>query len=1119
MLEAGPTWHGTAIGWAKDADKHVSKVPVVSERFCGLKYSDKATDTFMLAYSAYLPTSGKDDEFLEVLSLLSFDIQNNFIENCCLLIGLDANQSEKSSRRRTEAMDKFRNQYSLKTILTSNKPTFHHNNQTSVSQIDHILYFIPKSSKVSVKMHKHLCKLDYFSNLSSHDVIVGNISLPSIKSVENEKDYSTTYTDFPVAKPLWNEDGLPGYQKQSSEILQSLLSKFNQPEFIPVLSELFSKMLVISAENNFETVTPAKNISSIKKPYFSSEHKSAYIEHERVCKEWRRQGRPQDPNHPLKIGKQCSQRNLQRISRDEESMKAKQTHEDLMTTFKLDIGQVCKKLKKIRGEHSKSSNIPFIETLNGTYSGNNILEGFCANTETLCFEDEDNSGHEFYKMCYEDNMIIFDIAKQEDIKIPQMSFKQFKDILFKKLKLNKACDIYKLTVEHLRYAGDETLSLILFLINQIIDNINYLSSTQLNTSVASIVFKSKNRPVSHHKSYRQVRVTPLLGRIVDEFIRPNLVKITKPLQNSSQYGFTENVTYMMGALQRHEVEKFCVDNKKTFFGCSLDGDSAFEVVNRDIHTRELYCAGEAGQFWLASKHSYENTQTQIKMNGQLSRSIREFRGVKQGHIKSSDHYKTYINPLLDTVDRATLGVWVGPVNVGHSACADDEYQMSDCQHKLQCLLDIAEYYGKMYRVTYGAAKTKVTVIGSEIDMQYYRDVAPWTMDGQTVKVTVDNDHLGQIVSGISQEQKNVDARIQKGRGSLFAMLGPAFSFKCLLSPSVKIHLFRTYTCPIIRSGLSSFSLRTTNLHSLTIFHRKTLRGILNLSKSSNIPALHFLLGELPMEGKIHRDVFSLFFSVWSNPNTKIYQIVKYLLENSSENSRTWSIHLKYLSNLYGLRDPVECLKLDPPSRSQYKEDVLVKICAYYERELRNLAINNSRMQYLNVSLSGLRGRHHPALANIITTSQVQKSRIHLKMLSGDYFTYEMKSKQSGGSPHCRCCCSTSPPPQENLEHILTNCEAYSEIRERIVVEFKTLCLKSKSNIQFDEIYSDNETFCQFILDPASFNLKMRIHMNDPILGELFNLSRHYCFAINAARLRILKNKENLHIQSNHVVDV
>ena len=200
------------------------------------------------------------------------------------------------------------------------------------------------------------------------------------------------------------------------------------------------------------------------------------------------------------------------------------------------------------------------------------------------------------------------------------------------------------------------------------------------------------------------------------------------------------------------------------------------------------------------------------MKGQLSRNISENLGVKQGNIKSSDNYKIYINPLLDTVDSANLGVvWLGPVNVGNSACADDEYLMSDSQSKLQALLDIAAFYGKMYRVTYGASKTKVTIVGSLADMNYYRDVAPWRMDGQPVSVTEDNDHLGQVVSGVNQEQKNVDTRIEKGRKNLFGMLGAAFAYKCLLSPVVKIHLFRTYTCPILRSGLSSLSLRTTDL--------------------------------------------------------------------------------------------------------------------------------------------------------------------------------------------------------------------------------------------------------------------------------------------------------------------
>ena len=107
------------------------------------------------------------------------------------------------------------------------------------------------------------------------------------------------------------------------------------------------------------------------------------------------------------------------------------------------------------------------------------------------------------------------------------------------------------------------------LLNIIIDNVNLLSSPQLNTSVASVVYKGKGKPMFHHKSHRLVRVTPLFSRLIDEIMRPALVKIVRPIKNTNQYGFTEGVSYLMGALQRHEVEKYCVDMKKTFFGCSL----------------------------------------------------------------------------------------------------------------------------------------------------------------------------------------------------------------------------------------------------------------------------------------------------------------------------------------------------------------------------------------------------------------------------------------------------------------------------------------------------------------------------------------------------------------------
>ena len=69
--------------------------------------------------------------------------------------------------------------------------------------------------------------------------------------------------------------------------------------------------------------------------------------------------------------------------------------------------------------------------------------------------------------------------------------------------------------------------------------------------------------------------------------------------------------------------------------------------------------------------------------------------------------------------------------------------MSDTPSKLQSALDIASFYGTMYRSTYGAEKTKITVVGSKCDMQYYKDTSPWQINGMKVKVMEDNEHLGQ----------------------------------------------------------------------------------------------------------------------------------------------------------------------------------------------------------------------------------------------------------------------------------------------------------------------------------------------------------------------------------------
>ena len=60
--------------------------------------------------------------------------------------------------------------------------------------------------------------------------------------------------------------------------------------------------------------------------------------------------------------------------------------------------------------------------------------------------------------------------------------------------------------------------------------------------------------------------------------------------------------------------------------------------------------------------------------------------------------------------------------------------------------------------------------GGKADAQFYSDTQPWVVDNQQVLLQENNDHLGLIVGNNLEEQKNVDNKLRKCRGTLFQLL-------------------------------------------------------------------------------------------------------------------------------------------------------------------------------------------------------------------------------------------------------------------------------------------------------------------------------------------------------------
>ena len=147
-------------------------------------------------------------------------------------------------------------------------------------------------------------------------------------------------------------------------------------------------------------------------------------------------------------------------------------------------------------------------------------------------------------------------------------------------------------------------------------------------------------------------MSPIIGSILDRYIDPVTEGIFRPKQNRDQLSFTKNISYLMSSVQRGECQRWAIDRKMTCLGVSLDGESAFSSVDWDILLRELYSVGERADFHQYSRNTYLNTDCKIKSDDKLSRSITEHSGTRQGHVKASGHYKSYINPCLDALNSA-----------------------------------------------------------------------------------------------------------------------------------------------------------------------------------------------------------------------------------------------------------------------------------------------------------------------------------------------------------------------------------------------------------------------------------------------------------------------------------
>ena len=263
-----------------------------------------------------------------------------------------------------------------------------------------------------------------------------------------------------------------------------------------------------------------------------------------------------------------------------------------------------------------------------------------------------------------------------------------------------------------------------------------------------------------------------------------------------------------------------------------------------------------------------------------------------------------------------------------------------------------------------------------------------------------------------------------------------------------------------------------------------------------------LLGELPIEGRLHLDFLSVFYNIWKNPDTTIFRVVRYIIKMAGDRSSTWSAHLRSMCLTYGLPNPLELLESGEAwEKSKWSAFTKTHVTIHFENKLRTEAELNSKMEYFNVQVFGLSGSPHPALMGIFNVQEIHKLRFHIKFLCGDVLTAERQSRYNGSDPMCKLC----QAPTESTAHALTSCRATADVRDRMLPELLNTVAWVQPCCSILESYEQPWVLTQFILDCTSLNLpdSYRVPSHNPNVGKIFALSRNWCYAIGKSRARLL----------------
>ena len=705
-LDSPKAHGGTLVMWKTELDPYVLPLPTTSPAFLPILLQIPGYSP-SIHIALYLPTSGRDPDFVSSLSLLdSFIDEIALTHDCPIFIRGDANCNPRNLQR-SALLKHFCSKHKFLSIDFGH-PSHHHFTGSGLhdTQLDVVLH--QTSSTPSEVLSNIICKLGNPLVDSAHDIIISVCTLPAHTPIP--QDISENITAPKIVnnrvKVKWSDDNVPLYQELIGENLARLRQTWSDPSpaAVSLLLQSTNDVLNTAAAASNKTVQLGRTFrpKPTKNPDVTAAQ-ATVLRLSKLAKNLSSSNSSESQLLDAKRAVSAARSACKRLSNAAAEQACRDRDTLLHTVLDSNPRALFKSIKASKS--GTSTKIQSLKVGQKVYSGTSVPDGFFDSLSSLKAPDMSKI---YSSPSYQSTLSDYSTIRQicsAGLKIPDISPKDATDILYSlKPDVN---DLFFITARHYVNAGVEGARHFSFLMNMVIKNVNLFSMPELNSVWAMVLHKGHSKPKDSDRSYRTISTCPLLSKCLDKYIGGLYESGWAAVQAETQFQGTGSSHELAALLLTETIQHAVFSAKKPLFVILLDAKSAFDKILVEFIIKNAFLAGSRGQGLLYLADRLSHRKTFVEWDKRLMGPILDLLGVEQGGCLSDRLYKLANNEQLSVAQQSQLGLHFSGVVVSAIGQADDSCLVSDCIFKLQHLLQLTMEYCSKYHVELVPEKTKL----------------------------------------------------------------------------------------------------------------------------------------------------------------------------------------------------------------------------------------------------------------------------------------------------------------------------------------------------------------------------------------------------------------------------